>query len=493
MEKSIKKSRRGLTFSFQPTKNLNVGSRYDYIIEKSGTIRIEPAAAGKYKVSRKRNGSRWDPLIDLRNKEVLDTITQMDSIRISISGDRILISDAATKKKAVILEFPRRELCTLRMAAGMEDVSAVDYLLDAAQISFDEYLANSRQSVSIPTIQRDLADVFTVVSLFSGAGILDWAFFKDDRFHIQYAIDYDEAACTTYRKNIGLHIVHGDIHKAFTNQGYPLDDTVKNPDVIIGGPSCKPFSNANRHTRLSDHPDSDLVLQYMRIVKTLHPKVFAMENVPAVLTACDGAYFEAIKQTADECGYNIEAKIIQDNKVGGYTTRKRAIILGSRIGPAAFPALSLCGKTAGEALGAVTPGWKNFSDITLPGPDTRRRMSFVPQGGNYEDIPPEYRTASKNRHSCTYRRLAWDEPSPTIVNWRKPPLIHPLEDRTLTVAEAKALQGLPADFEICGSLGQKQQQVGNSVPVAIGRYIKNALLFLLRKKDAAPEYYLSPC
>lgn len=64
------------------------------------------------------------------------------------------------------------------------------------------------------------------------------------------------------------------------------------------------------------------------------------------------------------------------------------------------------------------------------------------------------------------------------------PLIHPTEDRTLTVAEAKALQGLPGSFRICGTLSQMQQQVGNSVPVAIGRYIKNALLKML---DAAAK------
>ena len=67
-------------------------------------------------------------------------------------------------------------------------------------------------------------------------------------------------------------------------------------------------------------------------------------------------------------------------------------------------------------------------------------------------------------------------------------MIHPLEDRTLTVAEAKALQGLPGNFRICGTLGQKQQQVGNSVPVALGRYIKNAVLALLQK---ATQY--QPC
>ena len=56
----------------------------------------------------------------------------------------------------------------------------------------------------------------------------------------------------------------------------------------------------------------------------------------------------------------------------------------------------------------------------------------------------------------------------------------------MTVAEAKALQGLPAEFEICGSLGQKQQQVGNSVPVAIGRFIKNALLWERAGNAAGP-------
>ena len=90
-------------------------------------------------------------------------------------------------------------------------------------------------------------------------------------------------------------------------------------------------------------------------------------------------------------------------------------------------------------------------------------MSFVPQGGNYTSIPEEYRTESKNRHSCTYRRLAWNEPSPTIVNWRKPPLIHPLENRTLTVAEAKAAEGFPhlRNARTDAAAGRKQRACSN--------------------------------
>lgn len=479
MEKHIKKSKRGLTFSFRETEHLRIGSRYDYLITKQG-IRIVASEKGRYKVSRKRNGSSWSPLIDLRNKEVLDTIAKLGDIRLSIMDEAILVSKADAK--SIVLQFAIPSLTHVRKVVGLSDAQALSSVLEGAQISLDEYLASSRSPLDVAQIYQDLPDVYTVVSLFSGAGILDWPFFKDERFNIQYAIDYDAGACETYRENIGDHIVCGDVHKAFTPDGFPQDKAVAgSPDVIIGGPSCKPFSNANRHTRLEDHPDSDLLMQYMRIVEKLNPKVFAIENVPEVLTACDGSYYAAVQEKAESFGYELVPSIVQDWKVGGYTTRKRAVIVGSRIGK---PSLSCIGlvhgmHNAGDALGKVDPTWANYGDISTSSEMTRKRMSFVPQGGNYTSIPEEYRTESKNRHSCTYRRLAWNEPAPTITNWRKPPLIHPLEDRTLTVAEAKALQGLPKDFRVCGTLGQKQQQIGNCVPVAIGRYIKSCLLRML--------------
>lgn len=99
MEKNIRKSRRGLTFSFQPTKTLGIGSRYDYIIDKLGNICIVPTESGSHKVSRKKRGTHWIPLIDLRNREVLDAIAHMDSIQVSINGDSIQISAAEVKKK----------------------------------------------------------------------------------------------------------------------------------------------------------------------------------------------------------------------------------------------------------------------------------------------------------------------------------------------------------------------------------------------------------
>ena len=484
-EKTIRGSQRGLTFSFSEQGSLTVGQRYDYIIDKAAKrIRIVPAEDGQFKLSRKRIGKCFKPLVDLRNKEVLTLIAGMEKIRVSITDTEIIVSDACARKSqgksGVVLRFPRWELAHLRAAAGMGTADAVSALISGVQMSLDDYLAEN-DILDVPRVAEDLADVYTVVSLFSGAGILDWPFYTDEHFRIQYAIDYDEAACNTYRRNIGMHIVQGDIHKAFTDDGYPLDATVTPPDVIIGGPSCKPFSNANRHTRLADHPDSDLLMQYMRIVENLHPKVFAMENVPEVLTACGGAYFNAIQEEADKCGYQVSAHIVDDNKVGGYTIRKRAVILGNRVGEAtaSLPVLETGQHTVRDALSKITPAWSNYYDVSRPTEQTKQCMSYVPQGGNWTSIPKELLGNSHDRHSNSFKRLAWDKPAPTIVNWRKTSMTHPTENRTLTVAEAKALQGLPGDFHICGTLNQMQQQVGNSVPVAIGRFIKNAVLAML--------------
>lgn len=476
-----------MTFSFRPFGVLSIGGRYDYIIDADAKeIRIVASEDGRYRLSRKRSGVRWLSLVDLRRPEIVAMISEMKMLRVRFTDKEILITEAeAETSRATVLCFPRDVLRGLRAAVGIGAADAAKGLLDSAQLTFDEFL-DGPTPFAPDGVVGDFADVYSVVSLFSGAGVLDWPFANDPHFSLQYAIELDEAACRTYRHNIGLHLVQGDVHRAFTGDGYPLDQTIRHADAVIGGPPCKPFSSANRHTRLADHPDSELVVQYMRVVDVLRPKVFAIENVPEFLTACDGAYFVSVAEAARSLGYELTANIIQDSKVGGYTTRRRAVIIGSRLGRAVLPTVEVTEeKTAGDALMQVNKEWTNFGDVTLPRPETLKRMQFVPQGGNYLDIPAEYRTESKNRHSCTYRRLSWNEPSPTIVNWRKPPLIHPLEDRTLSVAEAKALQGLPGSYRIFGTLGQMQQQVGNAVPVAMGRYVKQILLSVLQADSRA--------
>lgn len=107
-----------------------------------------------------------------------------------------------------------------------------------------------------------------------------------------------------------------------------------------------------------------------------------------------------------------------------------------------------------------------------------KRYAHVPQGGNWQDIPDTlmYTYANKERcHTGIYHRLVWDAPSKVIGNFRKNMLIHPSQDRGLSVREAARLQSFSDSFTFHGSIGKQQQQVGNAVPPLMAQAIMQLL------------------
>ena len=85
----------------------------------------------------------------------------------------------------------------------------------------------------------------TVISLFSGAGGMDLGFIQAG-FNIIWANDFFKEAVDSYSKNIGDHIVFGDITKINSSE---IPD---NPDVVIGGFPCQGFSVANNNRSMQD-------------------------------------------------------------------------------------------------------------------------------------------------------------------------------------------------------------------------------------------------
>jgi DNA (cytosine-5)-methyltransferase 1 len=76
------------------------------------------------------------------------------------------------------------------------------------------------------------------------------------------------------------------------------------------------------------------------------------------------------------------------------------------------------------------------------------------------------------------RRLYWDRPSYTLVTHPAMPatdLGHPEEDRPLSVQEYKRLQEFPDDWVVCGSVLEQYKQIGNAVPISLGRAIGRAI------------------
>ncbi len=464
-KKIIKTSDRGVTFSFANSSEehnvktkFGIGERYVIDIQNNKMI-ILPSDEG-LKVSKKKTKNDVKPLFDIRNTKALQAFKGSEFLEVTIFNDKILVEGFILTDNVNIETDSSSSIGTLlnveKVASGYFDRKELDY-------DFDD-LPSELASISYP---------MKVVSLFSGAGIFDsgWV----DNFDVVFAIDSNKAATETYKENLGNHVVCGDICT------FPKEE-VPEAKIIIGGPSCRPFSIersdfGTEKGKIENHPDSKLLFEYVKWITSEYASydVFVIENVPGIISCNDGMYMKLIEEHLPE--YEISSGIVNDLEQGGYQNRNRAIIIGSKIGKIDIPRAivkPLDFKTFGDALKLVDDSWPNQTDVTIPREDTLNRMRHVPQGGNWTSIPKELRTRA--RHSNSYKRLSLNEPCITLVNYRKPNIIHPFLDRILTVSEAAAASGLDKTFKFLGTLNDKQQQVGNCVPVAMGRSVAKQVL-----------------
>ncbi len=457
----IKISKRGLTFSFKENESFKAGSRYRYIVDnKNSEVLILPDENGKYKLSRK--GSKAKPLIDLRNEEIREAMSMAKYMEVEIMDDKIVVHIIKTSVNIDTLNgcelndlIERKD--TISFAIDKEILQSNNEALSEMLIASGLFSAKTR---------RDISYVFDTISLFSGAGLLDYPFKKDDSFDIKFAVDFDKSACKTYAENIGDHILCMDIRDLDVKD-------IPNTELIIGGPCCQGYSNANRAGNTAQDISKRLLIDdYIRVVLAKKPLMFVIENVKQFLTKENGRYLNKVL-TELSGNYNITYSVVNDLTVGGYSKRERMVLIGSvkTMDKVIIPDVLLANtKTAGNALKKVDMTWPNATDITKASSETQKKMAQVQPGHNYKDIDE---MKDLDRHSNVYRRLAENEPSVTITNWRKINLMPPVGNRILSVSEAAAIMGLDKNFKFFGSINDRQQQVGNGVTQAIASFVKS--------------------
>ena len=173
---------------------------------------------------------------------------------------------------------------------------------------------------------------WTVISMFSGCGGMDlgfiggFSFLKYDYelnpFKIIWANEINSAACKTYRVNIGIEIIEGDIREK-------IHSLPKSADVIIGGFPCQDISINGKMLGLGGLRSS--LYKYMvEAVEIVRPKVFVAENVGGLLLKKNCDALSKILSDFERTNYNLHYSLYHAEDYGVPQTRERVFIVGTR-------------------------------------------------------------------------------------------------------------------------------------------------------------------
>lgn len=344
---------------------------------------------------------------------------------------------------------------------------------------------------------------YPVVSLFSGAMGLDLGLMAAG-LHISVSQDYDKWCVATIRRN-GHVAVEGDIRELIGQD--PACDfflkagKVRREDVfaVVGGPPCQSFSTAGKRKGVEDERGT-LYEQFIHVVATIRPRFFVMENVKGMMSMPSDPMDKGSTPVLDlilkhfkTIGYHTVHGVVDAVHYGTPQFRERLVIIGSRDNEAIFlPAPThfhmhqnpdMRWRTLHDAIADIQADCgphANFSE------KISQYLSMVPEGGNWKSLPPHLTEAAMGGAYKSgggkvgfYRRLSYSEPSPTLVTTpvqKATALCHPREIRPLSVREYARIQQFPDSWKFEGRIGDCYRQIGNAVPVPLGRAVGQMLI-----------------
>ncbi|MEG1311400.1 MAG: DNA cytosine methyltransferase [Romboutsia sp.] len=356
---------------------------------------------------------------------------------------------------------------------------------------------------------------YTVIDLFSGCGGISQGFKETGKFEIVGGIEFDELASKTFKHNFpNSKAIHGDITKIDVKE-----TSFEDVDVIVGGPPCQGFSALNRWNKdLEEDPRNKLFYDFLRFVSEIKPKAVLIENVRQILTSKDGYARKKICELLEDMGYNVCYSVLDSSDYGVPQNRKRAFFVGIRhdIGRFNFDNMRKFYQpkvTVEEALSDIYDieevakndingyGYKlgsikseyqrimrdgdelNNHFIYYPIQSVQDKMKFVPEGGNWKNVPPEmFKSQRNNRHSNYLKRLDSQSQSITIDTGHNV-YFHPKFDRVPTVRESARIQSFPDGFTFLGNKGQQLRQVGNAVPPLLAKALASGILEVLDNEE----------
>lgn len=359
--------------------------------------------------------------------------------------------------------------------------------------------------ILIRRIEKKPSD-FKILDLFCGAGGLSWGMDKNPYFKTMVALDFDEHAANTFKKNMPYaEVVVGDITEAKIKERVVALSQKAGVNMIVGGPPCQGYSMKGKKLGLQD-PRNFLFREYLDLVQRLQPDVFVIENVKGLLLSANGWFKDQIVSTIEDLGYTVRFGILNAANFGVPQARERAIFICSKHGAIELPEATIKSKvTVRDAIEDLAYLESNEGDfqqeyITEPKSDYQIMMRagskklYNHKASNHKQIaidklkmiPPEQgkeflpeELHGKQKFKTTWGRLKWDEVSPTIDTRfdasSNGTNNHPFLHRAITPREAARLQSFDDNFIFYGSKVYVRKQVGNAVPPLLAKAIADKI------------------
>jgi DNA (cytosine-5)-methyltransferase 1 len=309
-----------------------------------------------------------------------------------------------------------------------------------------------------PSVPKAISTNQSVISLFSGCGGLDLGFrggfqvygrlYERLPYEIVWANEINAAACRTYRRNLGKHIVEGDIWER-------MDDMPSSADLVIGGFPCQDIS-VNGKGAGANGKRSGLYRAMVEVIQRIQPKAFVAENVKGLLMKHNRDSLAQVLKDFGSLGYEVSYSLYNAANYGVPQERHRVFIVGTAKGRPAFvppvPVSEWNRMTAEDAICDLEPLPEDPSVNHI-----WSRAEISPDQGN--------------------RRLRPDRPAQTIrAECHGNIQFHYALPRRLSMREAARIQSFPDEFIFEAKLRETERQVGNAVPPVLGWHIANAIL-----------------
>lgn len=331
---------------------------------------------------------------------------------------------------------------------------------------------------------------YSVLELFAGAGGLAIGMEKAG-LKCVVLNEIDHWAAETLRVNRpNWRVIEDDV------RNLSFKDYKNKIDVVTGGFPCQAFSYAGKKLGLEDARGT-LFYEFARVVDETRPLICVGENVRGLLSHENGRTLEGMKSILDEIGYRVlEPKVLKAIFHKVPQKRERLILVGIRKDieidfQYPKPYKKIFNLKDALKAGELFPTDVPKSEGTKYPKRKKEILDLVPPGGYWRDLPYEIQKEYMQKSfflgggkTGMARRISWEEPSLTLTcspAQKQTERCHPDETRPFTIREYARIQTFPDDWKFAGSVSNQYKQIGNAVPVNLGKEIGLSLVKFLNK------------